>query len=78
LGQLDGAIDDNIKGLGLYADNVFLNGSLTTKVDQDSYAGVNTIGEANAIVFEDNDKSRIVFWAGSASSSNIDIQNAPF
>lgn len=78
LGQLDGAIDENIKGLGLYADNVFLNGSLTTKVDQDSYAGVNTIGEANAIVFEDNDKSRIVFWAGSASSSNIDIQNAPF
>ena len=29
LGQLDGAVDKNISGLGLYADNVFLNGSLT-------------------------------------------------
>ena len=78
LGQLDGTIDKNITGLGLYADNVFLNGSLTTKVDDDSYAGINTIGEATAIVFEDKDKSRIIFWAGSASSSNIDIQEAPF
>ena len=78
LGQLDGAVDKNITGLGLYADNVFLNGSLTTKVDDDSYAGINTIGEATATVFDDKDKSRIIFWAGSASSSNIDIQEAPF
>lgn len=78
LGQLDGAVDKNITGLGLYADNVFLNGSLTTKVDDDSYAGINTIGEATATVFDNKDKSRIIFWAGSASSSNIDIQGAPF
>ena len=78
LGQLDGAIDKNIRGLGLYADNVFLNGSLTTKVDQDSYAGINTIGEATATVFNDNDRSRVIFWAGSTSSANEDIQNAPF
>lgn len=78
LGQLDGAIDKNITGLGLYADNVFLNGSLTTKVDEDSYAGINTIGEAIATVFGDKDQSRIIFWAGSASSSNLDIQEAPF
>ena len=78
LGQLDGAIDKNITGLGLYADNVFLNGPLTTKVDDDSYAGINTIGEATATVFDNKDKSRIIFWAGSASSSNIDIQEAPF
>lgn len=78
LGQLDGAVDKNITGLGLYADNVFLNGSLTTKVDNDSYAGINTIGEATATVFDNKDKSRIIFWAGSASSSNIDIQEAPF
>lgn len=78
LGQLDGAIDKNITGLGLYADNVFLNGSLTTKVDDDSYAGINTIGEATATVFDNKDNSRIIFWAGSASSSNIDIQEAPF
>ena len=78
LGQLDGAIDKNITGLGLYADNVFLNGSLTTKVDEDSYAGINTIGEATATVFGNNDQSRIIFWAGSASSSNLDIQEAPF
>ena len=78
LGQLDGAIDKNITGLGLYADNVFLNGSLTTKVDDDSYAGINTIGEATATVFGNKDNSRIIFWAGSASSSNIDIQESPF
>jgi hypothetical protein len=51
---------------------------LTTKVDDDSYAGINTIGEATATVFDNKDKSRIIFWAGSASSSNIDIQEAPF
>lgn len=78
LGQLDGAVDKNITGLGLYADNVFLNGSLTTKVDDDSYAGINTIGEATATVFGNKDNSRIIFWAGSASSSNIDIQESPF
>lgn len=78
LGQLDGAVDKNITGLGLYADNVFLNGSLTTKVDDDSYAGINTIGEATATVFGNKDNSRIIFWAGSASSANIDIQESPF
>ena len=78
LGQLDGAVDKNITGLGLYADNVFLNGSLTTKVDDDSYAGINTIGEATATVFGNKDNSRIIFWAGSASSTNIDIQESPF
>lgn len=78
LGQLDGAVDKNITGLGLYADNVFLNGSLTTKVDDDSYAGINTIGEATATVFGSKDNSRIIFWAGSASSANIDIQESPF
>ena len=74
-------VNDNrafASGIGLYADNVFLNGSLTTKVDDDSYAGINTIGEATATVFDNKDKSRIIFWAGSASSSNIDIQEAPF
>lgn len=78
LGQLDGAVDKNITGLGLYADNVFLNGSLTTKVDDDSYAGINTIGEATATIFGNKDNSRIIFWAGSASSTNIDIQESPF
>lgn len=78
LGQLDSAVDKNITGLGLYADNVFLNGSLTTKVDDDSYAGINTIGEATATIFGNKDNSRIIFWAGSASSANIDIQESPF
>lgn len=79
LGQLEGATSDrNITGIGLYADNVFLNGSLTTKVGTESFAGVNTIGEATANKFGTNDQSRIVFWAGSASSSNSDIQEAPF
>lgn len=81
LGQLDGVkVSENLtlSGLGLYADNVFLNGSLTTKVRDNSYAGINTIGEATATAFGNKDNSRIIFWAGSASSSNIDIQEAPF
>lgn len=75
-------------GFGLYADNVFLNGSLTTKVEENSYAGVNTLDGTNAIAFgtdfkgrgvpNDIDTSKIVFWAGAKSKESNDIQEAYF
>lgn len=75
-------------GHGLYADNVYLNGSLTTKVGENSYAGVNTLNGASALVFatdykgkdvpEETDTSKIVFWAGADSISTSAIQNAYF
>ena len=40
----DALEDNNISGYGLYADNVFLRGSLTTANVEDNsvYAGINT------------------------------------
>lgn len=78
LGQLDGLED--MSGFGLYADNVFLKGSLTTKVpvgetSQPTFAGINTISATKDTKFED-ESSYIVFWAG---ARNIDdIQNSSF
>lgn len=74
-------------GYGLYSENVYLTGSLTTKVSTGSgsaFAGVNTLNGANATKFtiEEtgtiSDTSKIVFWAGSASTANKDIQASPF
>ena len=74
------------KGFGLYSENVYLSGSLTTKVVSDSgptFAGVNTLNSASATKFSGKfgiveDTSKIVFWAGSASTKNADIQQSPF
>lgn len=90
LGQLDGLFSEDINtnhlqvsGLGLYADNVFLNGSLTTVVKNDrekpQYAGINTTSgikmpETNL----ENDDTEIVFWAGAESNTVEAIQSAPF
>lgn len=71
-------------GYGLYGDNVYLNGTLTTKVKSDgspTYAGVNTIDgcTVGGSLFTHEDKSqKIVFWAGSTSEDAGAIQNAPF
>ena len=79
-----------LEGFGLYADNVYLNGSLTTKIDNgSSYAGINTISGVAANKFTRADKygendeltidtSSIVFWAGSKSKNGEDIQKAKF
>lgn len=69
---------------GLYGDNVYLNGTLTTKVKSDNsptYAGVNTIDGYNVDenLFKDKDNSqKIVFWAGSISEDKKSVQQAPF
>jgi hypothetical protein len=71
-------------GYGLYGDNVYLNGTLTTKVKSDSsptYAGVNTIDGYNVDenLFKDKDASqKIVFWAGSIGEDKQSVQQAPF
>ena len=81
LGQLEGVVEDDIQcsGLGLYADNVFLKGSLTTKTGENSYAGINTNASVKAKSGQlGNDETEIVFWAGAASSSSEGIQEAPF
>lgn len=71
-------------GYGLYGDNVYLNGTLTTKVKSDNsptYAGVNTIDGYNVDenLFEDKDASqKIVFWAGSIGEDKQNVQKAPF
>lgn len=82
LGQLDelSGSDEilyggDINGLGLYADNVFLNGSLTTQIGSGSYAGINTLSGSRTNKFDDKDNSKIVFWAG---ATDKDVANAPF
>ena len=88
LGDLDnsgisfsGVYAKNKYGFGLYSENVYLTGSLTTKIidgDQNiSYAGVNTLDGVGADKF-DEDTSPIVFWAGSTEVSEKGIKDAPF
>ena len=62
---------------GLYGDNVFLKGTLTTKVGNNSYAGINTVNGVTS-TFMDHTSERIVFWAGAANNSTTSIQEAPF
>jgi hypothetical protein len=80
LGDLSQMPDSQYEGYGLYGDNVYLNGSLTTKVGETSYAGINTLNGVVATAFEteytpkdvpeETDKSKIVFWAGADSTSD--------
>lgn len=81
LGNLSLLEDKDINGFGLYGENVYLTGSLTTQVNNVSYAGVNTLSGVNAIKFNDlstSDNSKIVFWAGSAGTDAESIQNSKF
>lgn len=65
------------RGYGLYSENVYLTGSLTTRVGNDGFAGINTLDGATATQIP-GDSSSIVFWAGSSSVQASDIQTAPF
>lgn len=89
LGDLDAAhLLEGSHGFGLYTENAFLTGSLTTRVrrrDQSiqTYAGVNTLTGTNATKFdgthgEKRDTSSIVFWAGSDGENDENIQQSPF
>lgn len=73
LSPVSGIIGDN-PGYGLYADNVYLTGSLTTEQTNDDnnkiYAGISTRTQA----LKNNE--RIMFWAGAKNDG--DITNSPF
>lgn len=85
LGDLSNSELSSLQGqkFGLYADNVFLTGSLTTQMEIDSddyYAGVNTkspvpFTEGNETI---EDVSPIIFWSGARGQENENIQTAPF
>lgn len=71
LGDLESA---GYNGYGLYADNVYLKGSLATEqTDNDnnkSYAGISTRTQ----IMKENE--RVMFWAGAKNEG--DIINSPF
>lgn len=65
LGQLDGAIagNENVKGIGLYADNVYLKGSLISEgpihkdIEDEYYSGINTDSGAQMPIYVDSDQT---------------------
>lgn len=69
-----------VDGFGLYSQNVYLTGSLTTRMSGSTptYAGINTLSGIANSVFGIGDTSKIVFWAGSQDTSPESIQAAPF
>lgn len=81
LGDLsDSNIDDlsEVNGYGLYADNVYLNGSLITRDITKGYCGINTLSNASFIQNTALDNSPIIFWGGAESKTPEAIQQAPF
>lgn len=74
LGNLDDI--EGASGTGLYAENVFLNGSLITR-SKDQSAGINTLSKVAASKFE-GDKSNIVIWAGAKGTKETDLKEAKF
>ena len=78
LGRINNYSFEN-HGHGLYADNVYLNGSLTTYTKENGlYAGINTIGGAKANKSLTNSDARIIFWAGAKNNEDDAIREAPF
>lgn len=78
LGDLSSLSDTNYSGYGLYSDNVYLKGSLTTLSSSGKSAGINTkSGITGSIDIVGND-SPIIFWAGSSGMEEQHIRNAPF
>ena len=69
-------------GYGLYGDNVYLHGSLTTQYVNNNtieYAGLNTLSTVNFIKSDSNvDTSPIIFWAGSNGITSDDIKESKF
>jgi hypothetical protein len=83
LGLLDKLGKPGVSGYGLYAENVYLKGSLTTVSSGNSisYAGINTTSGVKATIFEStsvggssiNDNSAIIFWAGAGGTGEEHI-----
>ena len=81
----------DLNGSGLYAQNVYLTGTLTTQYQElgtnaIKYAGVNTYSGNKGVPFSkssesqllDLDESNIVFWAGSNGTDKTNIQDSKF
>lgn len=73
LGDLSTTIPNG--GVGLYAQNAYLQGSLTTSTNG-IYSGINTLSD----ILNDsgNENSQIIFWAGSNSIDSSSIKSSPF
>lgn len=84
LGELSNAGIDtlsSLSGVGLYADNVYLHGSLVTKNQYGNYAGIQTNSAISFVKggdFDLSDTSPIIFWGGAASLESEAIKQAPF
>lgn len=91
LGDLSVLNKNNISGYGLYAENVYLYGSLTTVgTNNNDYAGINTnnsivfnydnwnTGEPSSAIQTKYTNNKIIFWGGASSNSTENIQTAPF
>lgn len=87
LGEMGDSNYGGLKGYGLYADNVYLKGSLISEGGEDRqfYSGVNTQsktlmpeGDSGIDFFPGKPRGNILFWAGATSSDDADIANAPF
>lgn len=75
LGNLNNLKKDRISGYGLYGNNVFLHGALTTEIgvgNESTYAGVNTNSRITPTLSEFGGSSgNIVFFAGAKDLNTI-------
>lgn len=86
LGKMNG--DPGVGGLtgyGLYADNVYLRGSLIARGKRSSneeyYSGINTKSTVIMPNYDNlftNKRGEIILWAGAKGSEDDDVKNAPF
>ena len=86
LSPISNIIGEN-PGYGLYADNVYLKGSLTTSGGNNNYAGINTQGpvdfnyaawDPNGTHGSDYQNHKIIFWGGASNTTDNGIQNSKF
>ena len=86
MGNLESLQKPGLEGYGLYGENVYLSGSVTTirPGDNESYAGINTLSRVKSTVFSDvanadeGTNDYIIFYAGASSNDDTGIQGAAF
>lgn len=86
LGNLESLQKPGLEGYGLYGENVYLSGSVTTirPGENESYAGINTLSRVKSTVFSDvanadeGTNDYIIFYAGASSNDDTGIQGAAF
>ena len=81
LGRMDGeAAYGGLEGYGLYAENVYLHGSLVTKLKDENGAFTSYHSGFNGDGAAKKDEKKILLWAGAKVGKDglIDITSAPF